>query len=386
MTVPGPTARPRGGVAPPATRTDRTRRAALLRRRRWTVGIVCAGLLLVVGVWVAAVAGHDPGPPAARPPARTTVTPRYTNPVIDHDFPDPDVVHTGSTYVALSTGTGGLDVPMETSTDLVHWRSRGDVLPALPSWAVHSWQYVWAPDLVPVRGGWVLWFAAKDARSGRQCIGVASSPSASGPFRSTSDEPTICQTSLGGSIDPFEFVDSHGHRWLLWKNDGNCCGVLSQIWSQPLAADGVALTGTATPILSYDGGWEDGGPPDESTIEGPDMIEVDGAYHLFFSGGGYATAGYAVGHARCTSPVGPCQTTSPYPVLASFGTVAGPGGESIFRGGGGTLWMAYAAWTQPEVGPGSGGARSMRIDRLTFIGALPVVSGPTTTPVSLVGS
>ena len=112
MTVPGPTARPRGGVAPPATRTDRTRRAALLRRRRWTVGIVCAGLLLVVGVWVAAVAGHDPGSPAARPPARTTVTPRYTNPVIDHDFPDPDVVHTGSTYVALSTGTGGLDGTM----------------------------------------------------------------------------------------------------------------------------------------------------------------------------------------------------------------------------------------------------------------------------------
>ena len=353
MTGPGRTARPPGGVAPPATRADRAHRAARIRRRRWAAVLVCAGLLLVVGVGIAA-AGHDPARPTPRPPARAAVIQRYTNPVIDHDFPDPDVVHTGSTYVALSTGAGGLNIPMETSGDLVEWRPRGDVLPVLPTWAVPSWRYVWAPDLVRVPGGWALWFAARDASSGRQCIGVAGSPSVFGPFRSTSARPTICQTSLGGSIDPFEFVGADGHRWLLWKNDGNCCDILSQIWSQPLAADGVSLTGAATPILSYAGGWEYGGSPDQSTIEGPDMIEVHAAYHLFFSGGGYDTSGYAVGHASCTSPVGPCRTTSAYPVLASFGTVAGPGGESIFRGSGGTLWMAYAAWTEPAVGYGAG--------------------------------
>jgi beta-xylosidase len=335
-------------------------------------------VILVVAT-VVAVAGcssrSTPVPIVHRAPAT------YTNPVIATDFPDPSVVAAGPGYVAVSTGSAGSNLPMEVSTDLAHWRPGGDALPVVPPWAVASWKDVWAPDLEHVGDHWVLWFAALDAATGRRCIGWAASPRVTGPYRSTATAPAECQADLGGSIDPSVFTSTGGHRWLLWKNDGNCCQVLSRIWSEPLAGDGTTLVGAPTPILAYTGGWEEGATAGSSTIEKPAMVEKDGVYHLFFSGNGYGTAQYAVGHAVCSSPVGPCTPTSPYPVLSSFGTVAGPGGESILVDRSGHLWMAYAAWSSPRIGYAAGGARSFRIDRLSFVGELPVVVGPTTTPV-----
>ena len=367
-----------GGTPGPGRDGGRDRR---IRRRRRTAAGVAAGVLLLLGVVIGWAVTAPGGPAREAPPRARAPSVTYTNPVVAGDFPDPDVVRTGSTYVAVATGVGGTNVPVETSVDLATWRPRGDALPVLPAWAVPSWRYVWGPDLAHQGDHWVLWFTAEEASSGRQCIGVATSGTVTGPYHPASAGPVVCQVALGGSIDPSEFVDGKGDRWLLWKNDGNCCHVPSRIWSQPLAADGTTPVGTAVPILSYDGGWEDGGSPLRSTVEGPQLVAADGVLHLFFSGNGYDTADYAVGHALCTSPAGPCQVTSPYPVLSSFGPVAGPGGASVFTDRLGGYWIAYAAWTAPKVGYASGGVRSMRIDRLRFVGTLPVVDGPTATPV-----
>ncbi len=341
--------------------------------------MVLTAFLTVMTVATAGCSSRATPAPPTHPPAAST----YTNPVIATDFPDPSVVAAGPEYVAISTGSAGSNLPMDVSTDLAHWRPVGDALPVVPAWAVPSWKDVWAPDLERVGDHWVLWFAALDTGTGRHCIGWASSPRVTGPFRSTSPTPAVCQSQLGGSIDPSVFTATDGRRWLLWKSDGNCCGVASRIWSEPLAADGTTLLGEPAPILTYAGGWEEGTTADTSTIEKPSMVEVDGVYHLFFSGNGYGTADYAVGHAECNSPVGPCTTTPAYPVLSSFGSVAGPGGASVFADRSGHLWMAYAAWTSPRIGYAAGGARSFRIDRLIFVGDLPVVVGPTTTPVAL---
>ena len=40
------------------------------------------------------------------------------------DFPDPSVLHVGSTWFAYSTTTGGRNLPVLRSTDLVHWQAR----------------------------------------------------------------------------------------------------------------------------------------------------------------------------------------------------------------------------------------------------------------------
>jgi len=79
--------------------------------------------------------------------------------------------------------------------------------------------------------------------SGRQCIGVAASPTASGPFASTATEPLVCQTHPGGSIDPHPFIDTEGTAFLLWKADGNAIGQPSTLFAQRLTPDGLALAG-----------------------------------------------------------------------------------------------------------------------------------------------
>jgi hypothetical protein len=176
-------------------------------------------------------------------------------------------------------------------------------------------------------------------------------------------------------------VDTDGDRWLLWKSDGNAVGVTSRIWSARLAPDGATLAGAPVPILSYRGGWEQAGDPGRSTIENPSMVFDAGRYHLFFSANNYDSAAYGEGHALCQSPQGPCVETSKSPILASDGLVAGPGGASVFEDRYGRPWLAYAAWTAPQVGYQSGGVRSMRIDRVVFLGNLAVVLGPTDTTV-----
>ncbi|MEZ5269512.1 MAG: hypothetical protein R2789_13435 [Microthrixaceae bacterium] len=35
----------------------------------------------------------------------------------------------------------------------------------------------------------------------------------------------VCQRDLGRTIDASPFVDEDGTKWLLYKNDGNCCDI-----------------------------------------------------------------------------------------------------------------------------------------------------------------
>jgi len=95
----------------------------------------------------------------------------------------------------------------------------------------------------------------------------------------------------GGEIDPFGFTDSDSTRYLLYKNDGNSIGEPDAIWLQPVAHDGITLTGPRVELLHND-------RPDEAGVtEAPDLIRRDGRYILFYSAGSYAGAGYHSGYA-----------------------------------------------------------------------------------------
>src|SRR5579875_1452586 len=75
-------------------------------------------------------------------------------PVIRYNFPDAFVLSLGSQFIAYSTNAGP-NVPMATSTDLVHWNfafdqvtgKQRDALPQLGSWAKTG--YTWAPEVIP---------------------------------------------------------------------------------------------------------------------------------------------------------------------------------------------------------------------------------------------
>jgi Glycosyl hydrolases family 43 len=273
------------------------------------------------------------------------------------DFADPFVLRVADAYYAYATNAGGGTVQAIASEDLREWWWLGDALPDLPGWA--SPNATWAPSVL-VRGDRVVaYYTVREASTGRQCISVAVADSPAGPFVDESDGPFICQTHERGSIDASPVVDADGRPWLLWKSESPAA-----VWSQRLTDDGLDLTGERTRLVAADQPWEG------SVVEGPSMVEVDGTYHLFYSGNDWNTAAYAVGWAACESPAGPCEKGDG-PVLESGGGLAGPGGEELFVDADGELRMAYHAWLATDVGYPN--RRLFQLATVRFDGGRPVI-------------
>jgi Glycosyl hydrolases family 43 len=186
------------------------------------------------------------------------------------DVPDPFILAEGGRFVLYSTQVGLHNVPVATSPDLRQWSPPSDALPQLPAWA--EWGHTWAPGVTRLGDRFQLYFAAHHRASGSQCIGVATSATADGPFVSTAPDPLVCQTHLGGSIDPHPFIDTDGAAYLLWKADGNAIGQPSTLYAQRLTPDGLALTGQPVALLSSDAAWE------QPLIENPALVATGRVY------------------------------------------------------------------------------------------------------------
>ena len=244
-----------------------------------------------------------------------------------------------TSYVLYWTTDWRSNVPTAVSSDLVHWRRVADSLPVLPSWAVPSVTMTWGPSVHRFGRTWVLYFSTRDAASHLQCIGRATATTPTGPFTDRSPGPLLCQTSLGGDIDPSVVTDRAGRSSLLWKSDGNAIGVPVGLWVQPLTASGLSLTGAPTLLIRADQRWEHG------IIEGPAMLAATrGGWWLFYSGGTWQSDTYDTGVAWCRTISGPCRHTSDTPLLASTATAVSPGGFDTFVDGRGRLWASYSAF------------------------------------------
>lgn len=313
--------------------------------------------------------GEDSAAPPPPPLPRT-----YANPVFAGDFPDPFVVQDGARWLAFGTNTDGANVPALASVDLASWTPLPDALPVLPAWAKANASLTWAPAVLRRGDTWVLYYTARDIAAGFQCIGRATSKNAAGPYTDDSGAPFVCQVDLCGSIDASPFVDENGDAYLLWKSDENAdaCRTDARLWIQRLGVDGLSLLGSPKELLRRDQGWE------RPLIEGPTMMKYQAKYYLFYSANWWESSGYGMGYAVCTSPAGPCEKqTTTGPFAGSTGNVLGPGGQEVFHDTAGKAWIAYHGWSAPLVGYSNGGARSLRIDPLSFDGDVPHVT-PTT--------
>ena len=312
---------------------------------------------------------------AQTPTATELPGPSFTNPVYNSDFPDPYVLRVGDTYYAYATTNGSTtNIRTIRSQDLVNWEEVGDALPALPEWSVLSSGYTWAPGVVQIEDQFLMYYVARDEDVDRQCIGVAVSDDPAGPFIDPNDEAFICQASLGGSIDAHPFKDDDGKLYLLWKNDGNCCGLEVALWIQELSPDGMTLVGEPVKLIERDQPWE------RPLIENPAMVKHNDMYYLFYSGNWWESHQYAISYAVCETVTGPCEKPLDEPWFEYEAPVMGPGGQTFFTDKEGNLWMAYHAWTGAEVGYSIGGERSLHIDLVMFEGDKPVTNGPTYTP------
>jgi beta-xylosidase len=284
------------------------------------------------------------------------------------DFPDPFVLRAQGAYWAFATQRGLRQVPTLRSLDLVHWEEEEtDALPRLPRWA--DFGHVWAPSVLARDRGFVMYYTTRHAATGLQCISRAVSVVVQGPYLDTSEGPLICQHLRGGSIDPDPFVDVDGQPWLLWKSEGTLFGEPTRIWTQRLSADGRSLVGEKSELLSRALPWE------EPIIEGPAMAHVDGRYHLFYAGNRWETGDYAIGHALCDTPAGPCRRSTPGPVLSSRDGEAGPGSPAIVTDPSGSLVLAHHAWDSGAIGYPEG-ARRLHLSTLSFEGDQVVVGPP----------
>lgn len=302
------------------------------------------------------------------------------NPVWPGYLADPFVLRAGGEYWAYGTGSDegngrqsdGRVFPVLHSRDLVEWRHVGGALEPLS--ASPKVQY-WAPEVAERNGTYYLYYAA-DMR-----LRVATSPSPAGPFVDAGrdlfpDEPF--------SIDASPFFDRREQRWyLFFAKDFFDGRVGTGTAVVPLADDMMTAADRPRVVVRASADWQIfqrkrhwyGREWDAwHTVEGPFVIEHEGRYICFYSGGCWETTDYGVSYAVADHPLGPWRDEGgggPVVLRGVPGRVLGPGHNSVVTGPDGqSLFLVYHAWDPDRT------ARRMCIDPLVFTPEGPRCLGP----------
>ena len=331
-------------------------------------GVITMRLLLLVG-WI-------------RLASPTTLT--YTNPVLAEDFPDPAVVRTANgTFVAYATGGGSprSNIQCATSPDLVSWTMQPDALPEMPKWACSSCSRSVAPDVQLHGGVYFMYFSAYRASDNKtNCIGVAPSSNATGPFDGEPD-PIVCDDRRGCAMDPRSYDAADGSLYLYYGSHHDPIMALRLDASRLRAAANAAV---AVPTVR----------PDASSygelVEAPwTYTDATGALTMLYSGSQCcgADAHYAVMAARslesASDPAGGQQQQQQQPlgpwtklggpdgsqsVILEASTarqVTAPGHCAVVRDDEGVDWLVYHAMACPSNASASC-PRELFIDRLYY--------------------
>ncbi len=281
-------------------------------------------------------------------------------PIIDGDFADPYALSERDAIYVYATNTVKANVPVVElpKDDALTGRYLGDAMPTLPSWTTKGFQWgpaVWArPD-----GRFVLYYATPSSPgSDRMCISRALGSSPAGPFKDDSSSAFICPLAQGGAIDPSVYVDD-GVPYLVWKSDGNCCKLPTDIYSQRLTKDGLSVDAAPTKLIDATQTWQ------ADVVEGPAMIRQGDRYFLFYSANDWDTTDYAIGVATCESVEGPCKETTDTAWMDSSEHSLGPGGQEFVEAPTGGIWMVHHGWLPDQAGTPNG-QRRLYLDRISL--------------------
>ena len=324
------------------------------------------GAAVLLSLIVPGLLGATTTAAAARPVSSSSGS---TAPVYAHDFPDPAALTSSSAYYAYSTGsaTTGTNLQVMSSSSLTSWAGPPtEALPWLPKWATVG--STWAPAVIQIGTSYLMYYTVRDTDLARQCISVAVSSSAGGPFKDNSSGPLVCDPH--GSIDPSPILVGTS-LYLVWKSDDNSVGATPHLWSEPLASNGMSLAPNTSPseLLSPSVTWQG------NLIEGPSMVAVPGSadFDLFYGANAWDSSNAGIGYAVCSTPSGPCTNKSTKAAwMATNASVQknGPSGPSVFQDANG-VHIAYHAWGNVIGYPS--GARQLWIDSLSFSGTTPYV-------------
>jgi beta-xylosidase len=220
----------------------------------------------------------------------------YNNPILYADYSDPDVIRVGNAYYLVASSFHfSPGIPVLKSTDLVHWKIIGHVLPKLTfapeydmpgpfqitdatSKPVTGTRYasgVWAPAIRFHDGLFYVYWPTPDE----------------GIFMSTAKDPAgpwskpVAVIARPGLEDPCPFWDDNGDAWLIHGKVGAGPLILHR-----MSADGTKVLDDGR-IVAED-------KVNLPVLEGPKLYKRDGWYYIFAPFGGVSTGGQAVGRAR----------------------------------------------------------------------------------------
>ena len=233
------------------------------------------------------------------------------------------------------------------SDNLRTWADQGGALVGFSD-APPGTEY-WAPEVVAVAGTYWMYYSAGIGDKGHH-LRVATASDPRGPFHDTGVDLT---PDLPFAIDPSPFRDEDGAWWLYFATDqidsdrpGTVLAVAPMTSMSSLGDHRVVLAATAD--------WQRyeanrpmyGGIRDWHTLEGPQVVEHDGAYWMCYSAGNWHNAGYGVALATAAHPEGPWQQYGDGPTfLDSAATgVTGPGHNSMFTDRNGLGYAVFHAW------------------------------------------
>ena len=276
-------------------------------------------------------------------------------PVVGGDWPDPSFIRDGQGYAAVTTSGGWApSFRILQSDDLNEWRLGGAVLRRPPRWARGA---LWAPELTRLNGRYAVFYSATPRRKDSwYCLGVATAPTAAGPYR---DRGRPLRCGRYGSIDPYVVRDERGRLHLVWKEDGNRFRRPTRILAQRLSEDGQRLRGRARELMRNRAQWE------RRVVEAPTVIRRDGWFYLFYSGNLCCTedCAYAVGVARSKRLLGRWRKHPGNPILRDGNGWRCPGHASVVpdsSGGYKALFHAYREKAGLLIG------RQLLMDEVTF--------------------
>ena len=243
----------------------------------------------------------------------------------------------------------------------------------------------WAPEVAEHDGRFFLYYSTAPAnRDELHRLHVATSASPHGPFVHAG---LVMPESDDFCIDAHPFRDAKSGEWYLFfakdyfgERTGTGLAVVR------MRTDLLRAAEAPREVLRADADWQIY-ERDRTlygrqwaawhTIEGPSVVQHDGHYYCFYSGGNWQTRDYGVSFAVADHPLGPWQHApeiGPVVLREKSGEVLGPGHNSYAVTPHGAEVLVYHAWDPARR------ARRMCIDRLEWTPAGPRCLGPTTTP------
>lgn len=209
----------------------------------------------------------------------------YTNPILNVDYSDPDVIRVGDSYYMTASSFNCIPgLPILESKDLVNWNLIGYALnkqkPIYTYDKVQHGKGVWAPCIRYHKKEFYIYYPDPDFG-----IYMIKSKKAAGPW----SEPILVKKGKG-LIDPTPLWDDNGKTYLVYAFAGSRAGIKSMLIGCTMNTEGTAAN--TDEVLLFDG------HKDETTLEGPKIYKRNGYYYIFAPAGGVATGWQTVFRAK----------------------------------------------------------------------------------------